>query len=250
MLSLTPAMRRELRARAHPLHPVVAIGHAGLTPPVLHEIDVALTAHELVKVRAHSNDRDERERFLATVCETLDAAPVQHLGKLLIVWRPKPEPSRETHQRRPARKPGGARRQSEHAGGGQQSRRRGPPKPQIGARASKHRRGAARHAPDAAGTEARAQSPVRRKARSGAPEPKVPTTSAPRGARYSQGRPVGPQNRRRSAPKDGAGVAERAPASSRRRSTSAKGDRRATPGALSSGAPASVRRRRRPAGGR
>src|SRR5512147_3181020 len=110
MLTLTPTQRRELRARAHPLHPVVAIGHAGLTPPVLHEIDVALTAHELVKVRVHSDDRDERERFLAAICEGLGAAPVQHLGKLLILWRPKPAPERAERER-PSKAP--ARRRDE-----------------------------------------------------------------------------------------------------------------------------------------
>ena len=59
--SLTPARRRELRAAAHHLHPVVAIGQHGLTPAVLHEIDVALKAHELVKLRVSSGDRAERD---------------------------------------------------------------------------------------------------------------------------------------------------------------------------------------------
>ena len=91
MPSLTPKQRRELRARAHALHPVVAIGHAGLSPAVLHEIDVALAAHELIKVRVHADDRDEREAHLAGICEALEAAPVQHLGKVLVLWRPNPE---------------------------------------------------------------------------------------------------------------------------------------------------------------
>lgn len=90
MLELSPAERRALRARAHHLHPVVSVGQHGLTASVVHEIDVALAAHELIKVRVHDDDRDARERVLANVCETLAAAPVQHLGKLLIVYRPKP----------------------------------------------------------------------------------------------------------------------------------------------------------------
>ena len=107
MITLTPSQRRELRARAHPLHPVVAIGHAGLSPTVLHEIDVALGAHELVKVRVHSDDRDEREAHLAGICESLDAAPVQHLGKILILWRPAPKPEPEPRRReKPAKSPG------------------------------------------------------------------------------------------------------------------------------------------------
>jgi RNA-binding protein len=103
MKTLTPAFRRELRARAHHLHPVVAIGQHGLTPPVLHEIDVALTAHELVKLRVFSDDRSEREALLARICDELSCAPVQHLGKLLILWRKREEP--QAVEAPPARRP-------------------------------------------------------------------------------------------------------------------------------------------------
>ena len=92
MRTLAPAARRALRARAHPLHPVVAIGTNGLTPAVLHEIDVNLNAHELVKVRVFDDDRGQRERLLAQICADLDAAAVQHLGKILTLWRPSPAP--------------------------------------------------------------------------------------------------------------------------------------------------------------
>ena len=79
-----------MRAKAHHLDPVVMIGQHGLTPPVLHEIDLALTAHELIKVRVQSESRVERQALLAAICAALDCAPVQHLGKLLIVWRANP----------------------------------------------------------------------------------------------------------------------------------------------------------------
>lgn len=88
MITLTADQRRALRAKAHHLDPVVSIGQHGLTATVLHEIDVALTAHGLVKVRAHSDDRAEREAMLARIVDELESASVQHLGKLLIVWRP------------------------------------------------------------------------------------------------------------------------------------------------------------------
>jgi putative YhbY family RNA-binding protein len=97
---LTPSLRRELRARAHALDPVVAIGHHGLTAAVLHEIDVALKAHELVKVRAFNDDRDEREALLARIVDALECAPVQTIGKLFVVWRPRPP----AEQAEPARK--------------------------------------------------------------------------------------------------------------------------------------------------
>ena len=90
MASLNPPQRRALRAKAHHLHPVVFIGNHGLTPAVLHEIDVNLMAHELVKLRVFSDDRPERETLLARICAELDAAPVQHLGKVLVVYRARP----------------------------------------------------------------------------------------------------------------------------------------------------------------
>ena len=80
-----------LRAKAHHLQPVVSIGVHGLTGSVLHEIDVNLRAHELVKLRVFVDDRDGRDKLLTQVCTELDAAPVQHLGKTLTLWRPAPE---------------------------------------------------------------------------------------------------------------------------------------------------------------
>jgi RNA-binding protein len=91
MTSLTPPQRRALCAKAHHLHPVVSVGQHGLTAAVLHEIDLNLIAHELVKVRVFNDDRVAREALLLSICAELDAAPVQHIGKLLVVWRPSPE---------------------------------------------------------------------------------------------------------------------------------------------------------------
>jgi RNA-binding protein len=112
MQPLTPAARRALRARAHALRPVVSVGQQGLTAAVLHEIDVALLAHELIKIRVFDDERGRREALLARICRELDAAPVQHIGKLLVVWRPAPE--REDEPRAaapPARtRPAAARR--------------------------------------------------------------------------------------------------------------------------------------------
>jgi putative YhbY family RNA-binding protein len=100
MLMITSAERRALRAQAHHLHPVVAIGQHGLTPAVLREIEVNLRAHELIKVRAFSDIRGEREAMLGQICAKLDAAPVQHIGKLLILWRPAPKEPAVTHKPR------------------------------------------------------------------------------------------------------------------------------------------------------
>jgi putative YhbY family RNA-binding protein len=90
MMTLTPAERRALKARAHHLQPVVMIGDAGLTPAVLREINVALTSHELIKIRVLGDDRAARSGIIDTVCTELDAAPVQGIGKILVIFRPRP----------------------------------------------------------------------------------------------------------------------------------------------------------------
>jgi putative YhbY family RNA-binding protein len=104
---LTPTQRRELRAKAHHLHPVVIVGQHGLTAAVLHEIDVNLLAHELIKVRVFSEEREEREAMLDRICAALDAAAVQHIGRLLVLWRPAPE--KDEAKRKPTAAHGGGR---------------------------------------------------------------------------------------------------------------------------------------------
>lgn len=90
-IELTSNQRRALRASAHNLNPVVVIGQNGLSESVMREIAISLDAHELIKVRAVSDERETRNTWLETICDQLDAAPVQHLGKLLIIYRPHPE---------------------------------------------------------------------------------------------------------------------------------------------------------------
>jgi RNA-binding protein len=89
---VTPAERKALKARAHSLHPILRLGEKGLTDAVLAEIDHALGAHELIKIRAAPLNRDEREVALASICERTGAQAVQHIGKMLIVYRQKPQP--------------------------------------------------------------------------------------------------------------------------------------------------------------
>jgi putative YhbY family RNA-binding protein len=88
LLELTPAERKEKRGEAHHLDPVVMIGADGLTAPVLKEAEAAIRAHGLIKVRVFSDDRAAREALLLELADKLDAAPVQHIGKLLVLWRP------------------------------------------------------------------------------------------------------------------------------------------------------------------
>jgi putative YhbY family RNA-binding protein len=89
-IQLTPAQRKEKRAEAHHLTPVVMIGSDGLTPAVQRETDAALSAHGLIKVRVFSDDRATREAIFAALADALGAAPIQHIGKLLVLWRAVP----------------------------------------------------------------------------------------------------------------------------------------------------------------
>jgi RNA-binding protein len=89
-IQLTPAERKEHRAQAHHLHPVVMIGNDGVTAAVKKEIDLALNSHGLIKVRVFSDDRAAREATFAALADEFSAAPIQHIGKLLVLWRPMP----------------------------------------------------------------------------------------------------------------------------------------------------------------
>jgi len=90
-ITLSPIERKALKARAHTIDPVVMIGDQGLTAAVVREIERSLKAHELIKIRASNDIRDEREAWLDEICNALNAAPVQHIGKMLVIWRENPE---------------------------------------------------------------------------------------------------------------------------------------------------------------
>jgi len=104
-IELTPAERKEKRGDAHHLDPVVMIGAEGLTSAVLKEAEVALDAHGLIKVRVFSDDRAAREALLQEMADKLGAAPIQHIGKLLVLWRPPKDGAEST-----AAEPGSAPR--------------------------------------------------------------------------------------------------------------------------------------------
>ncbi|KAF1019076.1 MAG: RNA-binding protein [Paracidovorax wautersii] len=102
-IQLTPAQRKAHRADAHHLNPVVLVGSDGLTAAVQKEIDAALKAHGLIKVRVFSDDRTVRDGMLRDLAEALNAAPIQHIGKLLVLWRPIPAKEKAVDE---DRKPG------------------------------------------------------------------------------------------------------------------------------------------------
>lgn len=88
-LNITPTQRKTLKGDAHDLNPVVMIGNDGLTPAVIKEARLAIGHHGLIKVRVFGDDREARIAIYEELCDKLDAAAVQHIGKLLVLWRPK-----------------------------------------------------------------------------------------------------------------------------------------------------------------
>ena len=110
MNELTPAERRALKARAHPLVPVVLVGDKGLTGAVLAEIERAVAIHELIKIHVQA-ERGDRDGILREICARTNASAVQHIGKMLVIYRkkppepPKPKVRKPAERSRPERKP-------------------------------------------------------------------------------------------------------------------------------------------------
>ena len=88
-LELSSAERSAHRSDAHALKPIVLIGADGLTPAVTKEVNNALKSHGLIKVRVFGDDRETRVAIYEQLCDELNAAPIQHIGKLLVLYRPK-----------------------------------------------------------------------------------------------------------------------------------------------------------------
>ena len=102
-IELSIAERKAHRAEAHHLDPVVMIGNDGLTPAVKKETDAALSAHGLIKIRVLGDDRAQRDAIYQQLADELGAAPIQHIGKLLVLWRPQPKKEKAVDE---DRKPG------------------------------------------------------------------------------------------------------------------------------------------------
>ena len=83
--------RQQLKAKAHALKPVVLIGSHGLTQNVIEETNLALTAHELIKVKIYGMEREERNECAEQICQSLDAELVQSIGNTLVLYRKNPD---------------------------------------------------------------------------------------------------------------------------------------------------------------
>jgi RNA-binding protein len=86
-MALSEKQKKHLRRLAHPMHPLVMLGNAGLTEGVVNELERALTDHELVKVAARVGDRDARNEALATLASRTQAEIVQRIGNVGVLYR-------------------------------------------------------------------------------------------------------------------------------------------------------------------
>ncbi len=104
-MPITSIQRRNLRASAHALDPVVLIGNHGLSPAVFDEIDRSLRSHELIKIHVASEDREARQRILREICDAVQAEAVQSIGRMLVIYREKPAavPKPAPPRRKPTR---------------------------------------------------------------------------------------------------------------------------------------------------
>ncbi|MCO4773137.1 MAG: YhbY family RNA-binding protein [Deltaproteobacteria bacterium] len=98
-MPLTRDQIRKLRGESHSLPPVVRIGNAGLSEGVMLAIDDALEAHELVKIRMLTDDRDARKAWMAEIIERTRSEKIHSIGKMLTIWRKRP-PKREREAQR------------------------------------------------------------------------------------------------------------------------------------------------------
>ena len=79
-------LKKQLKAQAHPLNPVVMIGQAGLTAAVVKEIDLALDTHELIKVKIRA-ERDDRRLIQTQICTETQAELIQSIGQVAVLYR-------------------------------------------------------------------------------------------------------------------------------------------------------------------
>jgi RNA-binding protein len=86
--NLTEKQKKHLRGLAHAREPVVLIGQSGLSPAITGELETALGAHELVKVRARVGDRDQRDSIFAELAQQTRSALVQRIGNVAVFYRP------------------------------------------------------------------------------------------------------------------------------------------------------------------
>ncbi len=86
-MKISSAQKQHLRSKAHSLKPTIIIGNHGLTPAVQAEINHALEAHELIKIRVNAIDREERQLMTEEICRAQYAELIQSIGHIIVIYR-------------------------------------------------------------------------------------------------------------------------------------------------------------------
>ncbi|MDI9818947.1 MULTISPECIES: ribosome assembly RNA-binding protein YhbY [unclassified Legionella] len=81
------SFKQTLKAKAHHLKPVVLLGAKGLTPAIIEEANIALTTHELIKIKISGVEREEKQQIANELCQQLSAELVQLIGNIIVVYR-------------------------------------------------------------------------------------------------------------------------------------------------------------------
>ena len=90
-MNMSPEAKKQLKSKAALLNPVVMIGSKGLSAAVDNEIEQALIAHELIKIRFLNNDRAWQKETAAIICQSHQASLIQAIGHVIVIYRPQQE---------------------------------------------------------------------------------------------------------------------------------------------------------------
>ena len=109
-MTLSPKQRSFLRGKAHHLTAVVTIGKEGVSEAVLKTLYQALRVHELVKIKASSEDQEAFQATVQEILEQCEAEKVQTIGHLLVLFRPSSPPGKMSKALKEAKMPLGPKK--------------------------------------------------------------------------------------------------------------------------------------------
>lgn len=84
---LTGKQKRFLRSQAHHLTPVTQVGKAGVSDNMIDQLNLALEAHELIKVSILQNCEDDKHEVAKQLAEGTGAELVQLIGKQVVLYK-------------------------------------------------------------------------------------------------------------------------------------------------------------------
>lgn len=82
-------LKLKLKKLSQQLKPVVIIGQKGLTEAVINEVDIALKAHECIKIKISGWEKQDKTTMINTICQQLQAEFIHSVGNMFIIFRNK-----------------------------------------------------------------------------------------------------------------------------------------------------------------